>query len=113
MAITPGPWETLTTGNAPIIIQAKPPNQPHGYWHIATIATQGDENEANARAIAALPSLISALQSLLVRQDGLVLIPGLCSEAIKLMWGEDILQARAALKAAGVSGPTSTDTPTP
>ena len=108
MGMTPGPWEALSTGNAPIIIQAKPPNQPHGFWHIATIATRGGENEANARAIAALPLLVEALQTIARLMGGPPLGKTEIAPYAQLIEHHQV--ARAALVAAGINAPTATDT---
>lgn len=59
--MTPGPWESgdkLTGGSIEVTAE-------RGTMQVARVNGKAGEQEANARAIAALPELIAALQTIL------------------------------------------------
>ena len=102
MPITLGEWEIIDPGNSEIRIHvydvdADDYGRPRDYGHdICVVCDVGaDSGEGNARAIAALPALVQALQVILnsdmaMRAED----EGRVSEGLQL--------ARAALKKAGL-----------
>lgn len=105
--ITPGPWKTRELQGFPLQIASKPDADGFGK-PIADCSDYSPANTANARAIAAVPALLEALEHALPGLESDLLycerhpqLDGLNQEACLAHKRSRITKARAALIAAG------------